>query len=197
MSVRSVDRCAIRTHTKSKIRNSYNLPKNNEYNLYLKILICFSPDSLGGFLLNSTPHYLLVESNVLPEVFLKVIEAKQLLLTGQAHSVNEAARIAGLSRSAYYKYKDSVHPFNQQTGGYIITLNAMLRDEVGVLSKLTSLLYCEGANIMTINQNIPVRGIAPVTVTARADGIRLPLSDLLDRIRELEGVNSIEVISGV
>lgn len=151
----------------------------------------------GGLLLNSTPHYLLVESNVLPEVFLKVIEAKQLLLTGQAHSVNEAARIAGLSRSAYYKYKDSVHPFNQQTGGYIITLNAMLRDEVGVLSKLTSLLYCEGANIMTINQNIPVRGIAPVTVTARADGIRLPLSDLLDRIRELEGVNSIEVISGV
>jgi chorismate mutase len=147
--------------------------------------------------MNSSPHYLLVESEVLPEVFLKVIEAKQLLVTGQVHSVNEAARIAGLSRSAYYKYKDSVHPYNKEAGGYIITLHAMLRDEPGVLSKLTGLLYKESANIMTINQNIPVGGIAPVTVTARADGMRLSLCDLLDRIRELDGVNSIEVISGL
>lgn len=146
--------------------------------------------------MNPSPQYLLVESNVLPEVFLKVIEAKQLLLSGQAHSVNEASKLAGLSRSAYYKYKDSVHPFNDQAGGYIITLHAMLRDEAGVLSKLTALLYREGANIMTINQNIPVNGIAPVTVTARADGMRLPLCDLLEQLRELDGVNSIEVISG-
>ena len=150
----------------------------------------------GGIFKNSPPHYLLVESTVLPEVFLKVIEAKQLLVSGQVHSVNEAARIAGLSRSAYYKYKDSVHPFNEEAGGYIITLHAMLRDEAGVLSKLTGLLYEEGANIMTINQNIPVGGIAPVTVTAKADGMRLSLCDLLERIRVLDGVNSIEVISG-
>lgn len=146
--------------------------------------------------MESMPHYLLVESHVLPEVFLKVVEAKRLLLSGQVHSVNEAARAAGISRSAFYKYKDSVHPFNEDAGGYIITLHAMLRDEAGMLSKLTGLLYHEGANIMTINQNIPVGGFAPVTVTARADGMKISLSDLLDRIREIDGVNSIEVVSG-
>jgi chorismate mutase len=146
--------------------------------------------------MGTTPHYLLVESDVLPGVFLKVIRAKQLLVTGQARSVNEASRLAGLSRSAYYKYKDSVHQYNEEAGGCILTLHAMLRDEAGVLSKLTALLYREGANIMTINQNIPVGGIAPVTVSARADGIRIPLGDLLERIRDLDGVNSIEVISG-
>ncbi|CDZ23284.1 amino acid-binding ACT protein [[Clostridium] cellulosi] len=146
--------------------------------------------------MNSMPHYLLVESQVLPEVFLKVVEAKRLLLSGQVHSVNEAARAAGISRSAFYKYKDSVHPFNEEAGGYIVTLHAMLRDEAGMLSKLTSLLYHEGANIMTINQNIPVGGYAPVTVTARADGMKISLTDLLDRIREIDGINNVEVVSG-
>ena len=147
--------------------------------------------------MNLSQHYLLVKSDVLPDVFIKVIKAKQLLLSGQAHSVNEAAQKAGISRSAFYKYKDSVHPFNEKAGGYIITLYAMLRDEAGVLSKLTGLLYREGANIMTINQNIPVSGIAPVTVSCRADGMLIQLGDLLDRIRELDGVNSVEVISGL
>jgi chorismate mutase len=146
--------------------------------------------------MDNQPRYLLVESNCLPEVFLKVIEAKQLLASGRAHSVNEAAKIADLSRSAYYKYKDSVHPFNEEVGGSILTLHAMLRDEAGNLSKLTSLLYRQGANIMTINQNIPVGGFAPVTVSARADGMKIDLSELLEKIRQLDGVNSIEVISG-
>lgn len=145
--------------------------------------------------METSPRYLLVESAVLPEVFLKVIEAKQLLLTGRAHSVNEAVHLAGISRSAFYKYKNSVHPFNESAGGYIITLHAMLRDEAGMLSRLTGLLYREGANIMTINQSIPIGGIAPVTITARADGMKIPLSDLLGRIRELDGINSIEVLS--
>jgi chorismate mutase len=147
--------------------------------------------------MDEMPHYLLVESSALPDVFIKVIEAKRLLLSGQAHSINEAARLAGLSRSAYYKYKDSVHPFNEKAGGYIITLYAMLRDEVGVLSKLTSFLYHMGANIMTINQNIPMGGLAPVTVTARADGLHLSIVELLDQMRDLEGVESIEVVSGL
>lgn len=146
--------------------------------------------------MDKKPRYLLVESNVLPEVFLKVIEAKQLLASGKVHSVNEAAKISNLSRSAYYKYKDSVHPFNEGVGGSVLTLHAMLRDEAGMLSKLTSVLYKNGANIMTINQNIPVGGLAPVTVSARADGLTIELAELLDQLRELDGVNSIEVISG-
>lgn len=147
--------------------------------------------------MDDMPRYLLIESDALPEVFLKVIEAKRLLLSGRVKSVNEAARSAGISRSAFYKYKDSVHPFNEDAGGYIITLQAMLRDEAGMLSKLTGLLYHEGANIMTINQNIPVGGFAPVTITARADGLAIPLGTLLEKIRAIDGVNTIEVVSGL
>lgn len=147
--------------------------------------------------MDEMPHYLLVESAALPEIFIKVVEAKRFLLSGKAHSINEASKLAGISRSAYYKYKDSVHPFNENAGFYTITLYAMLRDEVGVLSKLTAFLYHTGANIMTINQNIPMGGLAPVTVSARADGLHLSIDELLEQIRKLEGVESIEVISGV
>jgi chorismate mutase len=147
--------------------------------------------------MNDKPRYLLVESDVLPEVFLKVIEVKSLLVSGKYHSVNEASRIVGISRSAYYKYKDSVHPFNEKAGGYFITLHAMLRDEAGVLSRLIGALYLTGANIMTINQNIPLEGIAPVTVTARADGMNVSVLELLDKLRETEGVESVAMVSGL
>lgn len=147
--------------------------------------------------MDGMPHYLLVESDVLPEVFIKVIMAKRLLISGKAHSVNEAARLAGISRSAYYKYKDSVHPFNENAGGYIITLHSMLRDEAGVLSKLTNELYRSGANIMTVNQNISVAGFAPVTVSARADGMSISVGELLDNLRSIDGIESVEVVSGL
>ncbi len=143
------------------------------------------------------PRYLLVESSALPEVFLRVVEAKQILLSGRAKSINEAARIAGVSRSAYYKYKDSIFPFNEHVGGRILTLHTMLRDEAGILSKLTNALYHAGANIMTVNQNIPVNGLAPVTVTARADGMSLTVEELLGQLRTLDGIESLEVVTGL
>lgn len=151
----------------------------------------------GVLFMDGIPHYLLVDSTVLPEVFLKVLTAKGLLVSGKARSVNEAARLAGISRSAYYKYKDSVHPFNEKAGGYIITLHAMLRDEAGVLSKLTNELYRSGANIMTVNQNISVAGFAPVTVSARADGMSISVDRLLDNLRGIEGIESVEMVSGL
>lgn len=147
--------------------------------------------------MNQAPGYLLVESKVLPDVFLKVIEAKRLIASGRARSVNEAVKKAGISRSAFYKYKDSVHPFNESAGGRIMTLHTMLRDEAGVLSHLTGLLYRCGANILTINQNIPVAGIAPVTVSARVEGIQMTLDEMLMEIRKIDGVENIEVVSGI
>jgi chorismate mutase len=146
--------------------------------------------------MDETPHYLIVDSRVLPEVFLKVIDAKRLLDTGRARSVNEAARLAGLSRSAFYKYKGCVHTFEDHTGGRIITLQAMLRDEAGVLSQLTGLLYRCGANIFTINQNMPIGGLASVSVTARIDGLQVTLESLLTSLRGVEGVEDISVMPG-
>ena len=141
-------------------------------------------------------HYLLVDSRVLPAVFPKVLEAKQMLDSGQARSVNEAVRLVGISRSAFYKYRSCIHEFDPHAGGRIVTLQAMLRDEAGVLSKLTGTLYQSGANILTINQNIPINGIAPVLVTARTTGLTVKLEELLDGMREIEGVMQITVVSG-
>jgi len=146
--------------------------------------------------MDETPHYLIVDSRVIPDVFLKVVNAKRLLDTGKARSVNEAAQLAGISRSAFYKYKSCVHTFDDHTGGRIVTLQAMLRDEAGVLSHLTGLLYRCGANILTINQNIPIGGLAPVSVTARIDSLQVTLESLLSSLRDIEGVEDIAVMLG-
>lgn len=147
--------------------------------------------------MNKKPKYILVESSVLPDIYLKVIDAKRYLSTGRARSVNEAAKMAGLSRSAFYKYKDSVHPFTEKTGGHMITINALLRDEPGVLANLIAYLYRGGANILTINQNIPVDGVAPVSVTAQIDDLCIPLDEILSGLRDADGVRNIDVVSGM
>jgi chorismate mutase len=146
--------------------------------------------------LDDRPDYLIVNSSVLPDVFLKVIEAKRMLDSGRAHSVNEAVQLAGISRSAFYKYKSCVHTFDDHTGGRIVTLQAVLRDEPGVLSQLTSMLYRCGANILTLNQNIPIGGLAPVSVTARIDNLQVTLEKLLSSMRAIEGGEEIAVMLG-
>ena len=145
--------------------------------------------------MGETSRFLLVDSRVLPEVFIKVLDAKMLLNTGKAQSVNEATRLAGISRSAFYKYKSCVHPFDEHTSGRIITLSAMLRDEAGVLSQMTAELYRSGANILTINQSVPISGVAPVSVAARIDGLNVTLDNLLLSLRKIDGVREIDVVS--
>lgn len=146
--------------------------------------------------MNEPPRYLLVESDAAPEVFLRVLEAKRLLAAGKARSVNEAVRRAEISRSAFYKYKDKVHSF-AETGGRVVTLTVRLRDEAGVLSKLTALLYGCGANILTINQSMPSDGVAQVSVTIRAEALKIPMDKMLENLRRVDGVGSVEVASGV
>lgn len=142
------------------------------------------------------PRYLLVESDAAPDVFLKVLRVKRLLASGSVRSVNEATRQAGLSRSAFYKYKDKVHAFSEM-GGRAATFNALLRDEAGVLSRLTAQLYRCGANILTINQNMPADGVAPVSVAAGLEGVRMPMDDMLKKLRAVDGVKSIDVVMGI
>ena len=94
----------------------------------------------------------------MPEIIRKVAEAKRLLETGEKTTVNGAAREVGISRSAFYKYKDAVHPFQDMLHGRIVTLQTVLRDEPGVLSGVLNVFAGTGINILTINQNIPVNG---------------------------------------
>ena len=139
--------------------------------------------------------YLLVEQDVLPEVFTKVIQAKQYLLDGEASSTSEAVRMAGISRSVFYKYKDAVYPYNRKLSNHMITVQAMLLARPGVLMSLVSAVYAKGANILTINQNIPVNGRALISISARVDHLDSSVEELLEQLRQVEGVLSIDSIS--
>ena len=133
--------------------------------------------------MSDNPRYLLVDARALPDVFLKVVQAKRFLAQGKAVNLSQAVKLAGISRSAFYKYRDSVHLYMGEDTHSIATLYCELCDEPGVLSSLITALYQAGGNIITINQNIPVDGVAPVTVS-----IRTGSTDLLAHIRSLPGV---------
>ena len=146
--------------------------------------------------MGKTPKYFIVEAGALPEVFLKVAEAKRLLETGEVDTVHQAARQVGISRSAFYKYKDSVRPFNDMLHGRIVTFQFLLKDEPGVLSSVLNIFARMGGNILTINQSIPSNGCAAVTVGAETSGLLIPVEELLSQALEMEGVLRCEILAG-
>ena len=140
--------------------------------------------------------YFIVEAEAMPEIIRKVAEAKRLLETGEKTTVNGAAREVGISRSAFYKYKDAVHPFQDMLHGRIVTLQTVLRDEPGVLSGVLNVFAGTGINILTINQNIPVNGCAVVTITAETSALRRSLEELLAAAGGSPGVLRCEIVAG-
>ena len=142
------------------------------------------------------PKYYIVEASALPEVFLKVAEAKRLLSTGEASTVNEATRMTDISRSAFYKYRDAVLPFQNMMTGRIITFQLLLHDEVGLLSELLDVFADAKANIITINSIVPTNGTAVVTVSAETMDINISLEELLNQLSSFRGVVKAEVLAG-
>ena len=142
------------------------------------------------------PKYYIIESSALPEVFLKVAEAKRLLTTGEAVTVNEATRKTGISRSAFYKYRDAILPFQNMATGRIITFQLMLHDEPGVLSSILMVYARQKANVLTINSIIPTNGHALVTISAELTDMTVSLEELLHELRETNGVIKAEIIAG-
>ena len=143
-----------------------------------------------------TPKYFIVDADALPDIFLKVAEAKRMLETGEADTVNQATRTVGISRSAFYKYKDAVRPFNDMLHGRIVTFQMLLKDEPGALSAVLNIFAQSGGNILTINQGIPVNGCAAVTIGAETSGLVLSLEDLLSKAMEVDGVVRCEILAG-
>ena len=131
---------------------------------------------------------IIVNSSLLPEVLLKVIEAKRLLSQGLAKNSSEAARLAGISRSAFYKYKDGVSVYNDDEKGRIVTYYLTLMDKPGVLSEVLSTLSKYGANVLTINQNIPIDGAAPVTISFNTGELSTDEHSLREALRVINGV---------
>ena len=142
------------------------------------------------------PKYYIVEASALPEVFIKVAEAKRLLLTGQAATVNDATKMTDISRSAFYKYRDAIVPFQNMMIGRVITFQLLLHDEPGALSMLLEVFAQHGANILTINSIVPTNGCAVVTISADATDVDVTLEDLLTLLNNVKNVIKAEVLAG-
>ena len=142
------------------------------------------------------PKYYIIEASALPDVFLKVAEAKRLLETGEVTTVNEATRRTGISRSAFYKYRDTILPFQNMMTGRIITYQILLHDEPGLLSEILGLFAAARANIMTINSIVPTNGTAVVTISAETMDLTVSLEELLHSIEHTPGVVKAEVLAG-
>lgn len=147
-------------------------------------------------MLPEMPKYYIVEAKSLPEVFLKVAKAKWLLDTGEVSTVNEAAKATGISRSAFYKYRDSILPFRSLLEGRILTFQLILRDVTGLLSSILSIFAQFGANILTINQTIPTNGVASVTVTAETSAMVQEAEALLQCLAGMDGVQKADILAG-
>lgn len=146
--------------------------------------------------MSNKPKYYIVEASALPEVFLKVAEAKRLLSTGEASTVNEATRMTDISRSAFYKYRDAVLPFQNMMTGRIITFQLLLHDEQGLLSEILGVFADVGANIITINSIVPSNGTAVVTISAETIDLSIPLEELMSRLSSIRGVLKADVLAG-
>lgn len=139
--------------------------------------------------------YFLVKAEILPEVFVKVMSVKRLLNSGKARSVNEAVQQVGLSRSAYYKYKDSIMPFYETSKGKLVTLIIAVENFPGILSGIIQCVAYAKGNILTINQNIPINGLADVSISMETDRMSRSIDLLLSDVGKIPGVRSCRILA--
>lgn len=138
--------------------------------------------------------FYLVREDILPEAMKKTLDAKELIERGKVDSVWEAVKKVDLSRSAFYKYRDSVFPFHTIVKERIITLFFHLEDRSGTLSHLLSEVALHRCNILTIHQTIPLQGRANVTLSLNVTDLTISLDELLTKLRRLEFVEKVEVL---
>lgn len=139
--------------------------------------------------------YYVVSSEILPEVLEKVMEAQTLLQTGQVRRISEAVKRVGISRGTFYKYKDAVFSFNQDHSKRKAIFTIILKNETGALSSVLSMLSTQQANILALNQSIPINGIASVTLTIDINNIAISPDDLLLLMSSLDVVDKAELVA--
>lgn len=139
--------------------------------------------------------YFVLKKKAVPEVLLKVVEAKRLLDSGKAASVQEAAENVGISRSSFYKYKDDIFPFHDNAKGKTITMVIQLDDEPGLLSVVLRIVADYHANILTIHQSIPVNGIASLTLSVDVLPETGDVATMVDEIESVEGIHYLKILA--
>ena len=139
--------------------------------------------------------YFVVKQKAVPEVLLKVVEAKKLLESERAITVQEATDKAGISRSSFYKYKDDIFPFYDNTKGKTITLVVQMDDEQGLLSDLLHVVAIYRANILTIHQSIPVNGVATLTLSVEIRENTGNVSGMIEELEDLNGIHYVKILA--
>lgn len=145
--------------------------------------------------MNEADKYFLVNKKAVPEVLLKVVEAKRLLDSEKVLTVQEATDAVGISRSSFYKYKDDIFPFHDNTRGKTITFMLQMDDEPGLLSRVLNTVALNRANILTIHQSIPVNGIASITLSVEILPSTEHISVIIEAIEVLEGVHYLKILA--
>lgn len=148
----------------------------------------------GGAMAEKTTYFVLKEKAV-PEVLLKVVAAKKLIDTGKCESVQEATEQVGISRSSFYKYKDDIFPFHEDTKGKTINMVIQLEDEPGILSSVLDVIAHFRVNILTIHQSIPVNGFATLTISVDVLEDSGDFSDLVSAIENVNGVHYVKILA--
>ena len=138
--------------------------------------------------MGETTKYFVVKQKAIPEVLLKVVEAKRLLESEKVLTIQEAVDAVGISRSSFYKYKDDIFPFHDNSQGTTITLTFQMDDEPGILSDVPKIIAEYRANILTIHQSIPINGIASLTLSIQ---VLQTTGDISRMIEQLEGQPSV------
>ncbi|SJZ54041.1 ACT domain-containing protein [Selenihalanaerobacter shriftii] len=139
--------------------------------------------------------YYVVHKDILPTAIMKTIEVKKILKSGEVEKINEAVERVKLSRSAYYKYKDHVFPFLEDKQKKVITLYFLLKHETGVLSKVINRIAEVKGNVLTINQGIPLQGVANATITLEAHEMELNIDELVEEMKDLPGIQKVKIIA--
>lgn len=139
--------------------------------------------------------YYLVKASVLPDVFIKVMRVKELLSSGKAKSINEAVNKVELSRSAFYKYRDAILPFYESSAGQVLSLVFLTEDFPGVLSGIIDCLAKAKVNVLTINQNYPINGLADISIVADTSTCTIEIAQLMQQLGRIRGVRAQNVLA--
>ena len=139
--------------------------------------------------------YFVVKQKAVPEVLLKVVEAKKLLESERVLTVQEATDRVGISRSSFYKYKEDIFPFYDNTKGKTVTFVVQMDDEQGLLSDLLHIVAIYKANILTIHQSIPVNGVATLTLSVEVKDNTGNISKMVEEIEEQDGIHYVKIVS--
>lgn len=139
--------------------------------------------------------YFVLKEKAVPEVLLKVMEAKRLIDSGKVDSVQDATELVGISRSSFYKYKDDIFPFHDNERGKTVTLVIQLNDEPGLLSNVLQAIAKFKTNILTIHQSIPVNGIASLTLSIDVFNTLDKTDELVATIEKVDGIHYVKILA--